>query len=110
MTDRNEQQVETADPTAAAAPGAPAPEAATAEATTADAMDAAPPGTITTPDGEKKPFVPFFNEEYEFKLGSLGDTATAYRLGAIFLLMLIGAALMYLGAWWWVGTHPLAQH
>lgn len=101
MSEQSQQQVQPADETtAAAAESAPAPEAA----------DAAPPGTITTPGGEKKPFVPFFNEEYEFKLGTLGDTDTAYRLGAIFLLMLIGAALMYLGAWWWVGTHPLAQN
>ena len=110
MTEQNEQQVQTADQTAAAAPAAPPSEAPAPETMAPEATDAAPPGTITTPDGEKKPFVPFFNEEYEFKLGSLGDTDTAYRLGAIFLLMLIGAALMYLGAWWWVGTHPLAQH
>ena len=74
------------------------------------AADAPAAGTVTTPDGEKKTFVPYFNEEYQFKLGTLGDVETAYRLGAIFVLMLIAAALMYLGAWWWVGTHPLAQH
>ena len=74
------------------------------------AADAPAAGTIIAPDGEKKTFVPFFNEEYEFRLGTLGDVETAYRLGAIFVLMLIAAALMYLGAWWWVGTHPLAQH
>jgi len=59
--------------------------------------------------GEKQSFIPFFNEEYRFH-GGLGDVSIAYRLGAIFILMLIAAALMYLGAWWWVGTHPLAQH
>ncbi len=101
MTEQNRQQVQTADDTTTALP-----ETQDASA----AADAVPAGTVTTPDGEKKPFVPFFNEEYEFKLGSLGDTDIAYRLGAIFVLMLIGAALMYLGAWWWVGTHPLAQN
>ena len=102
MTEQNQQQAETADETTSAEAEAP---------TTPDAAaDAAPAGTVTTPSGEQKPFVPFFNEEYEFKLGALGDVDTAYRLGAIFILMLIGAALMYLGAWWWVGTHPLAQH
>ena len=71
------------------------------------------PGTDPAPtpaDPAKKEFVPFFNEEYEFKLGALGDVATAYRLGAVFVLMLIAAVMMYLCAWWWVGTHPLAQH
>ena len=68
-------------------------------------------GSPATPpaEGEKQAFVPFFNEEYRFKSG-VGDVSIAYRLGAIFILMLIAAALMYLGAWWWVGTHPLAQH
>ena len=61
-------------------------------------------------DPAKKEFVPFFNEEYEFRLGALGDVDTAYRLGAIFVIMLIAATMMYLCAWWWVGTHPLAQH
>ena len=78
------------------------------------AADAQPPAAAepaAAPQaGQPKQFVPFFNEEYEFRLGSLGDTATAYRLGAIFILMLIGAVLMYLCAWWWVGTHPLAQN
>ena len=64
------------------------------------------------PDQAARPapaFVPFFNEEYEFRLGGLGDVGTAYRLGAIFVFMLVAAALMYMGAWWWVGTHPLAH-
>lgn len=75
--------------------------------------DAAPStdAAQTPADPAKKEFVPFFNEEYEFKLGALGDVDTAYRLGAVFVLMLIGAVMMYLCAWWWVGTHPLAhQH
>ena len=59
-------------------------------------------------DGPKG-FVPFFNEEYEFR-GGLGDIGSAARLGAIFVFMLLAAALMYMGAWWWVGTHPLANH
>ena len=59
---------------------------------------------------EPKGFVPFFNEEYEFKLGSLGDVGIAARLGAIFVFMLLAAAFMYMGAWWWVGTHPLANN
>jgi peptidoglycan biosynthesis protein MviN/MurJ (putative lipid II flippase) len=70
------------------------------------APDSATPQTAA---GDKQAFVPFFNEEYRFKSG-LGDVSIAYRLGAIFILMLIAAALMYLGAWWWVGTHPLAHH
>src|SRR4051794_8805670 len=72
----------------------------------------AAPNSPATPaaEGEKQAFVPFFNEEYRFRLGGLGDVGSAYRLGAIFVLMLIAAAMMYLGAWWWVGTHPLAQH
>ena len=70
------------------------------------AADAAP----SQPDAAKKEFVPFFNPEYEFKLGTLGDVDTAYRLGAIFILMVLAAVMMYLCAWWWVGTHPLAQH
>ena len=74
--------------------------------------DAATPaeGAAAQPAEAPKEFVPFFNEEYEFKLGTLGDVDTAYRLGAIFILMVIGATMMYLCAWWWVGTHPLAQH
>ena len=105
MTEQNQQQATTPEQTTTATA-----EASPAAAPDAAAPDAAPPGTVTTPTGEQKPFVPFFNEEYEFKLGALGDTDTAYRLGAMFLLMLIGAALMYMGAWWWVGTHPLAQN
>jgi peptidoglycan biosynthesis protein MviN/MurJ (putative lipid II flippase) len=71
-------------------------------------------GSATLPatpaaEGEKQAFVPFFNEEYRFQ-GGVGDVSIAYRLGAIFILMLIAAAMMYLGAWWWVGTHPLAHH
>jgi hypothetical protein len=68
------------------------------------------PGATPPPQDGKQAFVPFFNEEYEFKLGALGDVDTAYRLGAIFVLMLLAAAMMYIGAWWWVGTHPLAQN
>ena len=75
-------------------------------AETASANNAAAAPT----DPTKKEFVPFFNEEYEFRLGTLGDVDTAYRLGAIFIIMLIAAAMMYLCAWWWVGTHPLAHH
>jgi hypothetical protein len=76
------------------------------------AADRAPAGGAATaqPEQAKKEFVPFFNEEYEFRLGTLGDVDTAYRLGAVFIVMLIAAALMYICAWWWVGTHPLAQH
>ena len=72
----------------------------------APAADATP----SQPDPAKKEFVPFFNPEYEFKLGTLGDVDTAYRLGAIFILMVLAAVMMYMCAWWWVGTHPLAQH
>ena len=91
MAELNQEQGQTEHAPAVAA--APAPDAAQAQ-----------------PDQAKKEFVPFFNEEYEFKLGALGDVDTAYRLGAIFVLMVIGATMMYLCAWWWVGTHPLAQH
>ena len=70
---------------------------------------AADPAAPAAANGEKG-FVPFFNEDYVFKLGMLGDVGTAYRLGAIFVLMLIAAVLMSLCAWWWVGTHPLAHH
>ena len=109
MTEQSQpQQVQPTDHTTAAAAAPPAQHPADAPATAA--ADAAPAGTVASPGGEPKTFVPFFNEEYEFKLGALGDVETAYRLGAIFVLMLIAAALMYLGAWWWVGTHPLAQH
>jgi hypothetical protein len=73
-------------------------------ATTPDAAPSA------SPNGEKQAFVPFFNPEYEFRLGTVGDLGSAYRLGAIFVFMLAAAAMMYLAAWWWVGTHPLAQH
>ena len=62
-----------------------------------------------TPAGEKQAFVPFFNPEYEFRLGTLGDVGIAYRLAAIFIFMLVAAVMMYMCAWWWVGTHPLAQ-
>lgn len=74
--------------------------------------DVTPPGVgpETPPSPGDKAFVPFFNEDYEFRLGTLGETGTAYRLGAIFVFMLVAAALMYMGAWWFVGTHPLAQH
>jgi hypothetical protein len=74
-----------------------------------DSAATAPAGAPQVAGGEKQSFIPFFNEEYRFR-GGLGDVSIAYRLGAIFILMLIAAALMYLGAWWWVGTHPLAQH
>ena len=63
-----------------------------------------------SPAGEKQGFVPFFNPEYEFRLGGLGDMGIAYRLAAIFVFMLVAAVMMYMCAWWWVGTHPLAQH
>jgi hypothetical protein len=72
----------------------------------AEALAAAAPDVKPGPKG----FVPFFNEEYEFKLGGLGDVGIAARLGAIFVFMLLAAALMYMGAWWWVGTHPLANN
>ena len=77
------------------------------EASSAPRTDGA--GTPPSADGPQA-FVPFFNEEYEFKLGGLGDVGIAARLGAIFVFMLLAAALMYMGAWWWVGTHPLANH
>jgi hypothetical protein len=59
---------------------------------------------------ESKKFVPYLNEEYRFHLGGLGDLGPAYRLMVIFIFMLVAAAGMYMGAWWWVGTHPLATH
>jgi hypothetical protein len=84
------------------------------EATAPDASGATPPTEGSPeagpPGGEKQVFVPFFNPEYEFRLGGLGDLGSAYRLGAIFIFMLAAAAMMYFAAWWWVGTHPLAQH
>jgi hypothetical protein len=82
---------------------------ATGEMPQADAANGATP-TGAEPTGEKQTFVPFFNPEYEFRLGTFGDLGSAYRLGAIFIFMLAAAAMMYLAAWWWVGTHPLAQH
>ena len=66
-------------------------------------------GADKPPQGEKV-FVPFFNEDYQFRLGGLGDLGIAYRLAAIFIFMLLAAGMMYVGAWWWVGTHPLAQN
>ena len=79
-------------------------------------VTAAPDSAATPPAGAapqaadgKQTFIPFFNEEYRFH-GGMGDVSIAYRLAAIFVVMLIAAAMMYLGAWWWVGTHPLAQH
>ena len=68
-----------------------------AEQQPASAADGATPAAGTPAAEGEKTFVPFFNEEYEF------------RLGAIFVFMLVAAALMYMGAWWWVGTHPLAH-
>jgi hypothetical protein len=53
-------------------------------------------------DGEKQSFIPFFNPEYEFRLGALGDMSIAYRLAAIFLFMLVAAAMLYIGSVWWV--------
>ena len=80
-----------------------------AEQSPAPAADGAAPAAGAPAAPGEKTFVPFFNEEYEFRLGGLGDVGTAYRLGAIFIFMLVAAALMYMGAWWWVGTHPLAH-
>jgi hypothetical protein len=51
--------------------------------------------------GEKQGFVPFFNEEYEFRSG-LGEMGPAYRLVAIFVFMLVFAAMMYMASVWWV--------
>lgn len=90
------ENVETIPPEAGITP-APAEQAA--------APDADPPVQV----GGKN-FVPFFNEDYQFRLGTLGDMGLAYRLVAIFLFMVAAAVMMYLTAWWWVGTHPLAHH
>jgi hypothetical protein len=63
----------------------------------------APAATEGAPaEGEKQSFIPFFNPEYEFRLGALGDMSIAYRLAAIFLFMLFAAAMMYIGSVWWV--------
>ena len=73
------------------------------EIETPAAADAAPAEGAATaqPDQAKKEFVPFFNEDYQFRLGTLGDVDTAYRLGGVFIIMLIAAALMYIAAYWW---------
>jgi hypothetical protein len=65
---------------------------------------AAAPGTA---GGEKQGFVPFFNEEYEFRSG-LGEMGPAYRLAAIFLFMLVAAAMMYMASVWWLERHKPA--
>lgn len=77
--------------------------------------EAAPTPAAQTPDGPpaepgEKTFVPFFNEDYQFRLGGMGELGLAYRLIAIFVFMVAAAVMMYLCAWWWVGTHPLAKH
>jgi hypothetical protein len=64
------------------------------------AASAAQDGTA----GEKQAFVPFFNEDYEFRSG-LGEVGPAYRLAAVFLLMLVAAAMLYMASVWWVERH-----
>jgi hypothetical protein len=53
----------------------------------------------TTPKG----FVPFFNEEYEFKLGAFGDLGPAMRLTIAFGFMLLAAGMLYVLSVGWVG-------
>ena len=62
---------------------------------------AAPAGAAA---GEKPGFVPFFNEEYEFHSG-LGEMGPAYRLAAVFVFMLVFAAMTYMASVWWVDRH-----
>ena len=67
------------------------------------ATDAAPGAPESTPKG----FVPFFNEEYEFKLGAFGELGPAIRLSIAFGFMLLAAGLFYCATWWWVGIPPM---
>jgi hypothetical protein len=94
MSGQNEQQVtEQAAPTKQAA-------------ATQDADGAAPAAASeTTPKG----FVPYFNEEYEFKLGDFGDLGPAMRLSIAFGFMLAAAGLLYCATWWWVGFPPASN-
>jgi len=82
----------------ATAPNDPATADALAADVTANGAAGAAP---TNPAGEKQGFVPFFNEEYEFRSG-LGEMGPAYRLAAVFVFMLVAAALMYMASVWWV--------
>ena len=63
----------------------------------------------TTSEQNPKGFVPFFNEEYEFKLGSLGELGPAIRLSIAFGFMLLAAGLFYCATWWWVGIPPMGN-
>ena len=83
---------------------------AAAEAVAAEPQTPAETVHAVEVEQESKKFVAYRYEDYRFRLGGPGDLASAYRLGIIFAFMLIAAAGMYMGAWWWVGTHPLAQH
>ena len=74
------------------------------QATAPTATEGAPAQTAPA-GGEKQSFIPFFNPEYEFRLGALGDMSIAYRLAAIFVFMLAAAAMMYISSVWWVERH-----
>ncbi len=83
---------------------------AAAEAVAAEPQTPAETVHAVEIEQESKRFVAYHYEDYRFHLGGLGDLGPAYRLGIIFVFMLVAAAAMYMGAWWVVGTHPLAQH
>jgi hypothetical protein len=78
-----------------------------AAATKDPGADGAAPAAMneTTPKG----FVPFFNEEYEFKLGAFGDLGPAVRLSIAFGFMLLTAGALYCATWWWVGFSPASN-
>ena len=73
------------------------------------APDAATPAAAEQPAEPGKNFVPFFNEDYKFRLGALGDLGPALRLTIAFGFMLLTAALLYCATWWWVGIPPFKK-
>jgi hypothetical protein len=83
---------------------------AAAEAVAAEPQTPAETVHAVEIEQESKKFVLYRYEDYRFHLGGLGDLGPAYRLIIIFGFMLVAAAAMYMGAWWFVGTHPLAQN
>ena len=97
-------------PDAAAAVADSGDPVAAAEAVAAEPQTPAETVHAVEIEQESKKFVLYRYEDYRFHLGGLGDLGPAYRLLIIFAFMLVAAATMYMGAWWFVGTHPLAQN
>jgi hypothetical protein len=88
------------------------PVAATAETFAPPAPDAANPAPAQPAPAAQaaRPFVPFHNEIYRFRLfGILGDLHPAMRITLMLVSFVAIAAVLVTASWWWFAARHLVR-